>query len=252
MTRLLRICLFITLASSATYHPVRVFAESASEPALPRADVEAIVHDYILAHPEVLIDSLKSAKQRQADQAATVAKSFISANRSQIFDDPQSPVFGNVMGNVTIVEFFDYRCPYCRQADPLLKKLISEDAKIRIVQKQLPILGPASMVAARAALAANKQNKFVVLHDALMARNFNSDEDGILKLADSLGLDIVRLKADMASPQVNAEIANNIRLARDLGLDGTPAFIVGSELLPGATDLATLKSMVIDARREQN
>jgi protein-disulfide isomerase len=142
------------------------------------------------------------------------------------------------------------RCPYCRGSDPILKKLISEDPNVRLVQKQLPILGPASVVAARAALAANKQNKLPILHDALMARNPNFDEEAILKLAESLGLDVARLKADMTSPEVNAEIVNSARLAKQLGVTGTPAFIIGSELIPGGTDFATLKSMVSDAREE--
>ena len=242
--------LFVTLALCLTFRPELAFAESANGEDLSSAKFEMIIHNYILAHPEVLIESLKLAKQRQEDQAAAKAKSFIAANKTQLLDDPNSPVFGNAHGDVTIVEFFDYRCPYCRQADPVLKKLISEDPKVRLVQKQLPILGPASVLAARAALAANKQNKLAVLHDALMARNPNFDEEGMLKVAESLGLDVARLKADMASPEVNAEIMNSARLAKELGLTGTPAFIVGSVLIDGGTNFATLKSMVSNAREE--
>jgi protein-disulfide isomerase len=128
--------------------------------------------------------------------------------------------------------------------------LISDDPNVRIVQKQLPILGPTSVIAARAALAANKQNKHLALHEALMSRRGTLDEAGILRLAEELGLDVLRLKADMGSPEVNAEIVASTRLAKELGLTGTPAFIVGSELIPGATDLATLRALVIDTRRE--
>jgi protein-disulfide isomerase len=208
------------------------------------------VHDYILAHPEVVIESLRLAKLKREDEADAAAKAFITSHKQDLFDDPKSPTLGNANGDVTVVEFFDYRCPYCRHAEPLLQKLISDDPKVRIVQKQLPIHGPTSVVAARAALAAKKQDKHLVLHEALMAQRANLDEAAILNLAEGLGLDVLRLKADMGSAEVNAEIVASARLAQELKLAGTPAFVVGSELIPGATDLATLKSLVSEVRAE--
>jgi protein-disulfide isomerase len=232
-------CVGIYSVGAASTEGQRVFSAQ---------EIREIVHDYILAHPDVLIEALQLAKQHREEQTTAAALEVVKANKSQLFESPTSPALGNSKGDVTIVEFFDYRCPYCRQADPLLRKLTVDDPQLRIVQKQLPILGPTSVIAARAALAANRQNKYSLLHDALMAKNPNYDEEGILKLAEGLGLDPARLKADMTSSEVSAELLNTARLAKQLGLTGTPAFLVGSELIPGATDLATLKSAVSDAR----
>lgn len=224
----------------------------AGQTASPSADIQTVIRDYILAHPEVLIELLQSAKRRQEERQKEAAQTYIKDHKKELQDDPDSPVLGNPQGDVTIVEFFDYRCPYCRQVDPLLRKLTEDDPKVRIVQKQLPILGPTSILAARAALAAKKQGKQPQLHDALITLKPDFDEAKILTTAQSLGLDTAKLKADMASPDVEAEIVRSERLAKDLHLSGTPAFVVGSVLLPGATNLETLKSMVDDARDGTN
>jgi protein-disulfide isomerase len=221
-------------------------------PSLPtrEGDVQQVIHDYILAHPEVLIESLQSAKRKAEEEFAAATKSITAAYKKELIEDPRAPVFGNPEGDVTVVEFFDYRCPYCRQVDPWLRALVSSDPGIRIVQKELPILGPPSVFAARVALAANKQGKHLELHEALMAKKPNFDEAGILGVAEAVGLDLVRLKADMNSAEVDAEILSGARVAKALRLTGTPAFVVGSELVPGATDLETLKALVNEARRE--
>jgi protein-disulfide isomerase len=225
-----------------------------SAPAVnPNDALERAIHDYILAHPEVLVESLQRAKQKQQERFAATLKSKIVAFRKDLLEDPNAPVLGNPKGDVTLVEFFDYRCPYCRQVEPWLQTLIKDDPGVRLVQKQFPILGPASVYAAHVALAALKQGKHTAFHDALMAKEGKIDErdiheDLILQAAESVGLDIDRMKTDMESPDVEAEIQRSIQIARSLGLTGTPAFIVGTELVPGATDLQTLKSMVDDAR----
>ena len=226
-----------------------------SAPAAPPAasnDLQQAIHDYILAHPEVLVESLQMAKKRLEERAAAVTKSAIVAFKKDLSEDPLAPVLGNSKGDVTIVEFFDYRCPYCRQVEPQLQRLIKEDPGLRVVQKEFPILGPASTYAARAALAANKQGKHKEFHEALMAGKPNIEEADILKAAEGVGLNIDQLKVDMASPEIDLEIARGIQIARTLRLEGTPAFIVGTELVPGVTDRGTLKSMVDDNRRGIN
>jgi protein-disulfide isomerase len=150
-----------------------------------------------------------------------------------------------------------YRCPYCRQVEPWLQTLIKQDRGVRLVEKEFPILGPASVYAAHVALAAWKQGKHTAFRDALMVKEGNIDEgniheDLIFQVAESVGLDIDRMKIDIKSPGVEAEIQRNIQMARSLGLSGTPAFIIGTELVPGATDLVTLESMVDDARHGLN
>jgi len=220
-----------------------------SVPAAPQVDLEGAIHDYILAHPEVLIESLQRAKRKQEERIAASTKSLIQSYQKDLVEDPNSPVLGNPKGNVTLVEFFDYRCPYCKQMDPLLQNLTRIDPQVRIVQKQYPILGPQSALAARAALAANKQGKYLQFHDAAMAKR-QIDEASILAIAETIDLDLNRLKTDLASPEVEAEIAKTFQIAKELRLTGTPAFIVGSELIPGATDFETLRAVVEDARRE--
>jgi protein-disulfide isomerase len=226
------------------------------ESALPSdegAGIQRAIHDYILAHPEVLIQSLQLAKQKEQERFAAMTKSKILSFRKDLIEDPNAPVLGNPHGDVTLVEFFDYRCPFCRQVEPWLQTLIKEDPGVRLVQKQFPILGAASVYAARVALAAAKQGKHAEFHNTLMAKegNINEEkihEDLILQVAESVGLDIDRMKVDMKSPEVDFEIQRSMQVARSLGLTGTPAFIIGTEIVPGATDLATLKSMVDDAR----
>jgi protein-disulfide isomerase len=219
--------------------------------------LQQTIRDYILAHPEVLIESLQRAKDRAEQRQVELIKSRIVALRDKLVADPNAPVLGNPKGDVTLVEFFDYRCPFCRHDEPWLQTLIKEDSGVRLVEKEFPILGAASIYAAHVALAAWKQGKHTAFRNALIAKEGNIDENSIhedlvLQAAKSAGLDIDRMKADMKSPDVEAEIQDNIRMAGSLGLTGTPAFIVGTHLVPGATDLETFRSMVDDARHGYN
>jgi protein-disulfide isomerase len=214
--------------------------------------VQQAIHDYILAHPEVLIQSLRIAKEREEIRVAEQKKALITSLKNDLVDDPNAPVRGNPSGHVTLVEFFDYRCPYCRQVEPVLEALIKNDHGVRVVVKELPILGPASVYAARVALAAYKQGKYEQFHDAVMSKRSNFDEAALLKLAEEAGLALDRLKTDMNSPDVDIEIKRTTEIAKALRLSGTPAFIVGTELIPGATDLETLQALLDEARHGTN
>src|ERR1700722_688951 len=225
-----------------------------SQPSAQEPSVQQSIHDYIIAHPEVIIESLRRAKAKAEQEQGILVKSTIAALRKELVEDPDAPVLGNPRGDVTLVAFFDYRCPYCRQVEPWLQTLIKEDSGVRLVEKELPILGPASVDAARVALAANKQGKHTAFRNALMAKEGNMDEqniheDLVLQVAQSVGLDIERMNVDLKNPEDEAEIRGNMRFAQSLGLTGPPAFIVGTELVPGATDLTTFRDMVLDARR---
>lgn len=228
--------------------------QTAGPSSAPSGDdaLQKVIHDYILAHPEVLIQSLRIAKEREQERWQVLAKSLIASFRKELLEDADAPFFGNPAGDVTLVEFFDYRCPYCRQVAPFLQALVKDDPGLRIVEKEFPILGPASVYAARVALAAHKQGKHKQFHEALMRKKPNIDDATILKVAEEAGLDIDRIKMDMNSPEVDYEIKRNREIANALRLTGTPAFIVGTALVPGGTDLETLKSMVDDARRGMN
>src|SRR5262249_18837617 len=147
--------------------PLHAAVAGAFSPEQHRA-IESIIGDYLLQHPDVLIDSLQRAEAKLKSDAADAARQALAARRGEIFDDPQTPVGGNPQGDVTLVEFFDYRCPYCKKVQPSLQKLLGEDAKLRIAYKEFPILGPVSETAARAALAARRQGKYLAFHDAMI------------------------------------------------------------------------------------
>ena len=211
--------------------------------------IEQIVHDYLLHNPQVILDAVEKLEQQRHDEAQKAAKSVIAERRDELLHDPDSPVGGNPNGNVTVVEFFDYRCPYCKQVEPSLAQLRRDDHQLRFVYKEFPILGPDSVVASHAALAARKQNKYQQLHDALIGARGRLDEATVLKIAGEAGLDVQRLKKDMHSPDIDRIIARNMALARALGINGTPGFIVGDQLVPGAVDKETLENLIAEARK---
>ncbi len=156
---------------------------------------------------------------------------------------------GNPKGGVSVVEFFDYRCPYCKEAEPSLDKLLTQDHQLRFVYKEFPILGPASVTAAHAALAAQRQGKYQAFHTAMMAARGNINDDTVYQVAGSVGLDVARLKRDMASPEVAEALKANLELADVLEIHGTPAFIIGNKVVPGVVDLDALQKMIADARK---
>ncbi len=226
--------------------PVAQAAEPPGE--LSREAIERIVREYLLEHPEVIMEALQALEERQRTAQRQRASESLNARRSELVGDPATPVGGNPQGDVTVVEFFDYRCGYCKSVAPALKQLVKEDSKVRLVYKEFPILGPESILAARAALAAGGQGKYVALHDALMTASESLTLPVILTIAGQVGLDTARLQKDMESPAILAVIQRNHELAQALGINGTPAFVVGSELVPGAVDLAALKRLVDQAR----
>ena len=216
---------------------------------IQREAIEGIIRDYLMHNPDVLIEALRGAEDRLNREADARAEKALAQRRSEIFDDPASPVGGNPRGDVTIVEFFDYRCPYCKQVLPALQALLKEDGKLRFVYKEMPVLGPPSVTAAHAALAAQRQGKYEAFHTALMATKGQITEDTLYKLAGSVGLDVDRLKQDMKAPDIDQALKANLALADALNIHGTPGFIIGNHIVPGALDLDTLKSMVADARK---
>lgn len=215
-----------------------------------RQDIDAIIHDYLMQHPDVLIAALRAAEDKLSRDNDVKATHAVAQNRREIFDDPVTPVGGNPQGTATIVEFFDYRCPYCKQVEPSLEALLKQDPKLRLVYKEFPILGPVSVTAAHAALAARRQGKYDAFHAAMMAARGNITDETVYQVAASVGLDVDRLKHDMAAPEIAEQLKANLGLAELLDVHGTPAFIVGDKVVPGAIDLAQLKTMVADARKQ--
>lgn len=208
------------------------------------------VRAYLLAHPEVIMEAVQLLQERRAAAQAEVVKKEIMARADEIFRDTASPVGGNASGDVTLVEFFDYNCKYCRAVAPTINEVRRAEPGLRLVYKEFPILGPGSEAAARAALAAQRQGKYHELHRELMSVETPLTEEKALRAAAALGLDTERLKRDMADPALAETIARNQALAAALGIDGTPGFVIGDQVVPGALDRAALEGLIAKARAE--
>jgi protein-disulfide isomerase len=224
----------------------------AQAPVIPPEQREAfrqMIREYLLENPEVLVEAMERLEERRRRQAQEQAQRTIQERRAELFDNPANPVLGNASGDVTIVEFFDYRCPYCRQAHGALVQLRNEDRNIRFVHIHLPILGNDSVLASRAALAARRQEKYAALHNALMDVRGNLDQPAVSRVAASTGVNVQQMIADMNRPEITQSIEANRALAEALGIEGTPAFVIGSRLIPGAVGIEQLRNLVAEARR---
>jgi len=226
---------------------------SFAEPPTPTNPVsqetlDKAIEQYIRAHPEVIEQSLQALEAKRETEEKARQKAALAARQDDLLHDPSSPVSGNLNGDVTLVEFFDYRCGFCKRAAGAVTQLQKDDARVRVVYKDLPILGEASELAAKAALASRAQGKHQAFHEAILATENEIAKDELLRLAGDVGLDTKRLETDMANPEWNTIIERNRALAKDLGISGTPGFIAGSELQPGALDLNGLKDLVARAR----
>ena len=202
-----------------------------------RAQVEAIVHDYVLAHPEILPEAMEKLRDRESGKTVT-------ANRAAIVTPFGSAWAGNPKGDVTLVEYFDYNCGYCRASLPMIAKLIAADPKVRVVFRELPILSAESRIAARASQAAAQQGKFATFHDALYAGGPVSDAS-IAAAAGKAGIDLAQ---PGFTKTADAEIAKNMETAAKLGVTGTPSWVVGDRVLSGALPLEELQKAVAAAR----
>ncbi|MBK9949357.1 MAG: DsbA family protein [Nitrospira sp.] len=208
---------------------------------------EVAIERYIRAHPEVIEQSLQAMEAKREAEQKERQKIALKTKQDELLHDPMSPVSGNPKGEITVVEFYDYRCGFCKRAAPAVTELQKVDPRVRVVYKDFPILGEPSELAAKAALASQAQGKHQAFHEALLASQSDMTKEAILKIATKVGLDPKRLEADMADPKWQTVIAKNRALARDLGISGTPGFIVRNELVPGALDLNGLKELIARA-----
>ncbi|MDA0219184.1 MAG: DsbA family protein [Proteobacteria bacterium] len=216
---------------------------------LDREEIELIVRDYIAAHPEIVVEALRDWQRQAEALQAEAAQQALAARAGDLYDDAETPYAGNAQGDVVIVEFFDYRCGYCRHSATDLFALIDSDPGVKVVFKEFPILGEASRLAARAALASREQDLYFPFHQALMQADIGFSEAEIMAVAESVGLDTAQLKADMADPAIDAYLARTDALARELGVNGTPAFVIDGALYPGALDAEDLDQLVAQGRQ---
>jgi len=220
-----------------------VQAQQTIDPAQKDA-IELIVRDYIRAHPEVVVEALDAYQAKKDEDERKAQATSLTSQADQIFRSPTSPVIGNPKGDVTLVEFFDYNCGYCKRSQPDLEKLLKQDTGLRVVLKEFPILGPASVTAARASLAAQKQDKYFDFHTKLMGFKGPLTDEVVYTVAGQVGLDLDKLKQDMNDPSVVAELRDNMELAQKLGVQGTPAFVINDQIIPGAVGFDALKSQI--------
>ena len=224
---------------------------SAGESPVNRETVENIIREYILDNPEIVVEAIQRFQEKRQRMAEEADRESLVDLHSEIHDDPDSPVTGNLDGDVTLVEFFDYRCGVCRRVHPVVRRLVRTDPGIRRVFKVWPILGPDSVVAARAALAATRQAKFREFHNALMESKSPLEPVATLRIARSIGLDVNRLQRDMDDPAILRALERNDALATRLRLEGTPAFLIGDKIVRGGRDLDSMRGLVAEARKSR-
>jgi protein-disulfide isomerase len=216
--------------------------------AIEKPAIEEIVKQYILQHPEVLVESVRLYQERERTAQREWSKQAVLANLNDLQRDPSSPVAGPD-GGITVVEFFDYRCGYCKRAEPAVAKVLADHPEVRFIFKEFPILGPESSLGAKAGLAAARQGGYLKFHQALMTLPGPITMHVIEELAGRQGLDVSKLKRDMQSSEVQSVLARNRELGIKLGVNATPTFVVGSESVSEALDDATFERILAQAKR---
>ena len=214
------------------------------------AEIKQLALQAIIENPQIVMDAVAILQERDAAAAEASARAALDDKRDLLEADPNAPVLGNPEGDVTLVEFFDYNCPYCRRAGDEVKALLAADPNVRVVYREWPILGEESAFAARAALAAREQGKYGEMHEALMGAQARVDEASVMEIAAGIDLDIDRLRADMDAPEVQAHIDDTMALAQSLGFNGTPSFVIADQIAPGMVTADEMARMVDPARQE--
>jgi len=213
-----------------------------------RDAVTTILRDALRRDPSILRDALAALEEREAAERDSTQRRVLVAEADALFRDPADPFKGNPRGDVTLVEFFDVRCGFCRAFHPTVAELLRRDRGVRVVLKDIPILGPNSVLAARALLAAQRQDRYEALYDALLRLRTDTPEPVIQAEGRRVGLDWGRLRRDMDDAAITRRIEANLALARRLGITGTPTTVVGDAVIVGAVDLAELERLVRAAR----
>lgn len=254
-----RILSFIACAIMLAAFTSSAQAQSGSQPLTPQQAeaVKKLVRETLRENPELILEAVEILREKQQaeaeaerKEAESHRKQAIVENRKQLLEDQAAPIAGNPKGDVTVVEFFDYNCPYCKQVLPTLQNAIKADPKLKVVFKEYPILTQTSLTAAKAALAAHQQKKYMPFHEGLMKHKGPLEDADIFRIAKEVGLNVDRLKKDMESSAVSSALERNRKLGRALVIDGTPAFVIGDMVAPGAVDEDTLMQMIAEARKK--
>ena len=245
-----RLLLPALLALAVMGAPKAAPAQSFSD--AQRSDIETIVRNYLIAHPEVLEEAMNELSKRQAAAETKKHEESIAENADKIFNSPRGVALGNRDGDVTFVEFFDYNCGYCKRAMADMLDLLKNDPKLKVVLKEFPVLSQGSVEAAQVAVAVRMQDptgkKYLDFHQKLLGGRGAADKARALAVAKEVGLDMDRLTKDMASPEVKATIEENFKLAEAMGMNGTPSYVIGKQIVVGAVGLEGLKEKIGIAR----
>jgi protein-disulfide isomerase len=217
-----------------------------------RGDIETIVRNYLIAHPEVLEEAMAELNKRQAAADAEKHEASIASNAEAIFNSPRGVALGNKDGDVTFVEFFDYNCGYCKRAMADMLDLMKSDPKLKVVLKEFPVLSPGSVEAAQVAVAVRMQDptgkKYLDFHQKLLGGWGPADKAHAMAAAKEAGLDMAKIEKDLANPEVKATIEENFKLAEAMGMNGTPSYVIGKQVVVGAVGLDSLKEKIGVAR----
>jgi protein-disulfide isomerase len=217
-----------------------------------RGDIETIVRNYLLAHPEVLEEAMAELGKRQAAAESEKHEASVGKNAEKIFNSPRGVTIGNKDGDVTFVEFFDYNCGYCKRAMTDMLDLMKADPKLKVVLKEFPVLGPGSVEAAQVAVAARMQDpagkKYLDFHQKLLGGRGQADKAHAMAAAKEAGFDMAKLEKDVASPEVRATLEENFKLAEEMGMNGTPSYVIGKQVVIGAVGVDSLKEKIGIAR----
>ena len=238
-------------SNNQTSSPASAGAPEAFSAAQAR-EIESIVKNYLVQHPEVLQEAMEALDRRQKEAEADKARATIKDNKTTIFNSTHQVVLGNPQGKVTMVEFFDYNCAFCKRAMADMLDLLKTDSDLKFVLKEFPVLGPGSMEAAHVAVAARMQDpsgqKYMEFHQKLLGSRGPADKMRALAVAKDVGFDMARLEKDMNSDEVKATIEENMKLADALGVSGTPSYVVGDEVVVGAVGLDELRAKIKNER----
>jgi protein-disulfide isomerase len=230
--------------------PVSASAQSFTD--TQRGDIEAIIKSYLVAHPEVLEEAMNELQKRQTAAETAKHEASITQNAEAIFDSPRGVTLGSKDGDVAFVEFFDYNCGYCKRAMADMLDLMKNDPKLKVVLKEFPVLGEGSVEAAKVAVAVRMQDptgkKYLDFHQKLLGGRGVADKARAMAAAKDAGLDTARIEKDLASPEVKATIEENMKLAEEMGLNGTPSYVIGKQIVVGAVGLESLKEKIGIAR----
>ena len=210
--------------------------------------IKELVLEAIRENPGIVFEAAQLFEQQQQALQAQAAAQVLDTEKATLENDPNAPVLGNPDGDITVVEFFDYNCPYCRRVKPEMEALLAADPNVRVVYREWPILGDGSVFAARAALASRNQGKYEDFHWAMMQLKERAEEASILRTAEDIGLDVAQLRRDMNGPEIEEHIQTSMRLAQSLGFSGTPSFVIGDSLAPGLIQADQMIELVDQAR----